>query len=444
MKRFGGWMLVFTILLSLGACKNKNKQPELSTTDITKVLNAMTDIMIHDVTNPPLASRFYSYALLSGYQIIAQNDSSYAGMLSQINGYSKIEEPDSVEGSSVSLSAVLAMLETAKRMQPTGKDLETFKQAFLDSCTKAGFDEEVIDISNRYAQKVSTAMLKYAKADKYNRISNYIRYTPVGSEETWAPTPPGNFAAVEPYFNTIRSFTLDTCSQFKPKPAAQFSRDKNSPFYIMMMETSAEEGKNMPAKHKEIASFWDCNPFALQDNGHMMIGLKKISPGAHWLGIAGIACKQSKISFSKAIKIHTVVAMGLMDGFISCWDEKYRSNRIRPETAIRLLKDPNWKPLLQTPPFPEYPSGHSTISATSATILTHFFGGNYKYSDTVEERFGLPARAFNSFKSAAAEAAISRLYGGIHYRDGVENGMEQGFKVGNWVISKLDNSESAL
>lgn len=439
MKTFGKYILVFTILIVFGACKNRGQPPALSTADITKVLNAMTDIMIHDVTNPPLAARFYSYALLSGYQVIAQNDPQYAEMLSKINGYPKIDKPDSVNESSTSLSAILAMLETAKRMQPTGKDLEIFKQAFLDSCSKAGFDDEAINASDRYAQKISLAILKYAKADKYNRISNFIRYTPLGTENTWTPTPPGNFAAVEPYFNTVRSFTLDTCAQFKPKPAAVFSRDKTSLFYKMMLETAAEEGENIQAEHKVIASFWDCNPFALQDNGHMMFGLKKISPGAHWLGITGIACKQSKIDFSEALKIHSVVAMGLMDGFISCWDEKYRSNRIRPETAIRLLKDPNWKPLLQTPPFPEYPSGHSTISATSASILTHFFGDNFKYSDTVEERFGLPARSFTSFKAAAAEAAISRLYGGIHYRDGVENGMEQGFEVGDWVIKKLDN-----
>lgn len=439
MKRFGNWILVFTTLLMLEACKNKASHPELSTTDITKVLNAMTDIMIHDVTNPPLAARFYSYALLSGYQIVAQNDPEYAAMLVKINGYVKIEKPDSVDGNSVSLSAVLAMIETAKKMQPTGKDLEIFKQIFLDSCAKAGFDDNEIAISNRYAQMVSISVLKYAKADKYNRISNYIRYTPEGTEGTWAPTPPGNFAAVEPYFNTVRSFTLDTCSQFRPLPAAPFSTNKNSSFYKMMEETAAEGGNKMPLEHREIASFWDCNPFALQDNGHMMFGLKKISPGAHWLGITGIACKQSKINFSKAVKIHTMVALGLMDAFISCWDEKYRSNRIRPETAIRMLKDPTWRPLLQTPPFPEYPSGHSTISATSAAILTHFFGENFKYSDTVEERFGLRARSFTSFESAAAEAAISRLYGGIHYRDGVENGMEQGSKIGNWVIAKLDN-----
>jgi membrane-associated phospholipid phosphatase len=135
--------------------------------------------------------------------------------------------------------------------------------------------------------------------------------------------------------------------------------------------------------------------------------------------------------------VYTTVAIGLMDGFYCCWDEKYRSNRIRPETAIRKYIDPKWKPFLQTPPFPEYLSGHSTISSAAATILTHFFGDNFAYTDTVEERFGLKKRSFTSFKQAAAEAGISRLYGGIHFIDAITNGQKQGEKVGELVIGKL-------
>src|SRR5690606_800004 len=130
--------------------------------------------------------------------------------------------------------------------------------------------------------------------------------------------------------------------------------------------------------------FWDCNPFALQDQGHLMTGLKKISPGAHWMGITGIACKDAKLDFSQSMKVNTMVAISLLDGFIACWDEKFRSNRIRPETAIRKFLDPKWKPLLQTPPFPEYISGHSTISTASAVVLSHYFGNNFQYIDTVE------------------------------------------------------------
>ena len=124
-------------------------------------------------------------------------------------------------------------------------------------------------------------------------------------------------------------------------------------------------------------------------------------------------------------------------GFICCWDEKFRSNRIRPETAIRKYIDPTWEPLLQTPPFPEYLSGHSVISATSATILTNFFGDNFSYSDSVEVTYGLPPRNFTSFNQAASEAAISRFYGGIHFTDAIDNGMKQGVSTGEMIYQKM-------
>ena len=139
--------------------------------------------------------------------------------------------------------------------------------------------------------------------------------------------------------------------------------------------------------------------------------------------------------------IHTIVAMGLMDSFMACWDEKYRSNRIRPETAIRQLIDVHWKPLLQTPPFPEYLSGHSCISTTSATILSHYIGDHIGFTDTTEVRYGLPAWHFNSFNEAAQQAAISRFYGGIHFMDAISEGMEQGKKVGEWITGKMDKAK---
>jgi hypothetical protein len=219
--------------------------------------------------------------------------------------------------------------------------------------------------------------------------------------------------------------------------ALAFSTDKNSAFY-KLMEDCYQEGKQLSEEHRRIAAFWDCNPFALEDNGHLMVGMKKISPGAHWLGITSIACQQAGVDFAKAMKVHTMASVALMDGFIACWDEKFRSNRIRPETVIRRHIDPHWKPLLQTPPFPEYLSGHSTISSAAAVVLTHYFGDNFRYNDTVEERYGLPARSFNSFQEAAIEAGISRFYGGIHYMDAIDNGRKQGLQVGVWVLQKVE------
>lgn len=433
------------IILSLGfillGCQEREEQVlHLKSNEIYNFIEYVTDVMVHDVTNPPLAARFFSYICLSGYEVMALNNNNYQSMQQGLNQYPEITSPK-VEGYAVELSALLAMMETAKKVQPTGSMISEYQQQFLDSCKQLGYSEELINRSLEYAQGVSKQVLAYAKADGYNKTTNYPKYTPIEGEGFWYPTPPAFFAAVEPYFNTVRPFTLDSAAQFKPVPPVPFSKEKDSPFYELMMEVYEEGSINLPESSKDIATFWDCNPFAVKNTGHLMVALKKISPGAHWMGITGLACRKENKSFSEALKIHTVVAIGLMDAFLSCWDEKYRSDRIRPETAIRKYIDPNWEPLLQTPPFPEYTSGHSTISAASAYILTHFFGENFSFTDSTELKYSLPTRDYPSFMAAAKEAAISRLYGGIHYRDANENGTKQGLKVGEWVINSIENKE---
>jgi hypothetical protein len=314
--------------------------------------------------------------------------------------------------------------------------MDLYEQKFIDSCTKLGYGDDVIANSLNYAKDISKQILAYAKADGYNKISNLPRYTASTEEGYWYPTPPAFMAAVEPYFKTVRPFSLDSSSQFKPLPPVAFSAIKGSPFYNLT-KAVYKEGTELTENHRLIAAFWDCNPFAVQNGGHLQYGLKKISPGAHWLGIAGIACAKANKGFEESLQIYTSVSIGLMDAFICCWDEKYRSNRVRPETAIRKYIDPQWEPLLQTPPFPEYLSGHSVISSASAVILTHYFGDNFSYTDDVEVVYGLPSRDFQSFNKAAEEAGVSRFYGGIHFMDAITNGQLQGGKVGNWLLQKI-------
>lgn len=162
------------------------------------------------------------------------------------------------------------------------------------------------------------------------------------------------------------------------------------------------------------------------------------------MGITGIASQKAGLDLKTSIYIHCLVAMGLHDAFISCWDEKYRSDRIRPITAINEHIDESWRPLLQTPPFPEYTSGHSVISRTSAVILTAFFGDNFEFVDTSEVYFGLPERSFDSFIQASEEAAISRLYGGIHFRDAIEEGVNQGDKIARYILESVGLSKNLL
>lgn len=428
------YVLIVLCGLSVGC---QHKQPALNANDVGKVISQMSGVMIHDVTNPPLAARFFAYTCLAGYEVTAENNKHLKSMHGTLKAYPIINKPNSLTGYDYRLSTILVMYEMATKMQPSGTLMAKNEQRFIDSCQKIGFTDEAIDSSKHYAQVISKKIMAYAKADKYNRISNYRKYTPKQTPGSWDPTPPSYMVPVEPYFNTIRPLTLDSAAQFVPDSPIPFSTDKNSAFYKYLLLSYAKSGNGLTQEEKDIANFWDCNPFAVQNDGHMLIGLKKISPGAHWMGITNIACRQAKASFEKTMEVNTMVSVGLMDCFICCWEDKYRTNRIRPETAIRKYIDPNWKPLLQTPPFPEYISGHSVVSMTSATILTHYFGNNFTYTDNVESDFGIPPRHFNSFNQAANEAAISRFWGGIHFMDAIDNGVKQGTKVGNWILGKF-------
>jgi hypothetical protein len=154
--------------------------------------------------------------------------------------------------------------------------------------------------------------------------------------------------------------------------------------------------------------------------------------------IVKIAARKTNSNFEETVNAYTKTSLAIADGFISCWDEKYRSNLIRPETLINQHIDPDWLPILQTPPFPEYSSGHSVVSGAASVILTEIFGDNFYFEDDTELQFGLPMRSFKSFYEASSEAAISRMYGGIHYRAAIENGLEQGKRLGHFIAEKLE------
>jgi hypothetical protein len=245
---------------------------------------------------------------------------------------------------------------------------------------------------------------------------------------------------IEPHWNEIRTFLIDSAQQFKPEPHPEFSLDKNSKFYVELMEVynTSEQIISDDSEEVEIAKFWDCNPFVSVTRGHFMFATKKISPGAHWILIVKIAARKTNSNFEETVNAYTKTSLAIADGFISCWDEKYRSNLIRPETLINQHIDPDWLPILQTPPFPEYSSGHSVVSGAASVILTEIFGDNFYFEDDTELQFGLPMRSFKSFYEASSEAAISRMYGGIHYRAAIENGLEQGKRLGHFIAEKLE------
>ncbi|WAC09778.1 vanadium-dependent haloperoxidase [Dyadobacter pollutisoli] len=396
---------------------------------------SVTMVMIHDVVNPPAASRFYTYCMMGAYEIVAQNNKQIVAPTSFIKSIEPIKI-EAATGYDYQMAALYCILETGRLILPSGYMLEEDQKKLIIALLREGHTQRTIDQAVAVAQEVAKKIAANAATDGYLKLSTRLRYRPTKGDSYWYPTPPGYMEGIEPHWKTIRPMLIDSCNQFVPKPPVEFSKDSTSEFYKLATEVY-QVGKRLTEKERFIASYWDCNPFAINTSGHMSIGFKKISPGGHWMNITGIATARANLDLDKGIMVHALVAATLMDAFISCWDEKYRSNRIRPETVINRYMDPKWQPLLQTPPFPEYTSGHSVISTAVSETLTYLLGDNFTFRDDTEVIFDLPTRDFKSFRQAAEEAAISRLYGGIHYRDAIENGQVQGRAIGQFVIEKL-------
>jgi hypothetical protein len=397
----------------------------------------LSEVMLHDVAAPVAASRFYAYALLGAYEVTHYATGRLPNINETLNINPEIKSPAVPKSFNLSLASNYAMLQVGRNIMPSGPMLEENQKSLIAYFKKKKRLSTIeIDENIRFAEEIAKYVIAYARTDGYNKLSTFTRYTPSKKEGHWYPTPPEYMSAVEPQWKTVRPFFLDSAAQFAPPPPVAYSKDSTSAFYKLMLEVYRVKN-NITKEQLEIANFWDCNPFAVDYSGHMAIGLKKISPGGHWMGITGIACKKADIALDSAILIHSMVALTLHDAFISCWQEKYASDRIRPESAINILLDPTWRPVLQTPPFPEYTSGHSVASASVAVVLTYLLGDNFSYVDTSEIYFGLPAREFKSFFQAADEAAISRLYGGIHFRDACENGVQQGKQVGQFILNSM-------
>jgi len=395
---------------------------------------ALTDVIIHDIFSPPVASRIYAYANISAYEVLVKADNKYRSLHGVLKDMPPVPEPR--QKISASLAAVYAFMLTGKKLVFSEHILEDSLQHIL-SYYKANIkDNKLYTASLAYGQQVSDTIMAWVAKDQYKETRKLRRYNLLKQEGKWIPTPPGYIAAVEPNWNKIRPLVMDSCNQFPPVPALAFSKEKGTPFYEQAYEVYTTVNQ-LTDEQRAKANFWDCNPFFLNTEGHLNFATKKISPGGHWISITGIVARQTNTDITKASMALTLTSIALFDAFISCWDEKYRSNLIRPETYINAYIDESWRPILQTPPFPEYTSGHSVISTAVATVLTKIFGDNVAFDDDTEVEFGLMVRHFNSFKAACDEAAVSRLYGGIHYRAAVENGQKEGGQIGNYIIEKV-------
>ncbi len=399
----------------------------------------LTEVMVTDVASPPVAARIYAYATLGSYLTLKGLGTAFEHQPLLTETYlTEIDLPVSPPNlKSPEFAAIYTMLKIGEAIMPSGYLLKPKQEDWIDEAIKMKIlSKKEVQTHVDFANLIASKVIDIAKQDGYLQLSTLTRYTPKQGEGFWYPTPPAYISAVEPEWKTIKTFYIRDLSEYKPDPMAPFDMTAGSDFHKQVMEVYTVT-QQLTDLQKFIANFWDCNPFKVDYSGHMAIGIKKISPGGHWIGIAGIAAEKQKLSFAETAYVHALVGLTLHDAFISCWQTKYETNRVRPETVINQKIDQRWKPLLQTPPFPEYTSGHSVISRASAIVLTGYFGDNFEFIDDSEVYFGLPPRTFNSFLLASEEAAISRLYGGIHFRDAIESGVKQGEKIGKMIWEKI-------
>jgi hypothetical protein len=372
--------------------------------------------------SPPVASRSLAYMGVAAFEAVASGTEGMQSLAGQLNGLQPLprRKPGAAYDEAVVVNAALTTLvrDLFANTGPTGQRVIDLQDARLRQLVAEDVAPDVIARSEEHGREIAAHVLAWSRDDGGAIIENMgfpYQYTLTKGPAHWVPTTliAQQQVPLLPKWGANRTFAMPngkTCGL--PKPPA-YSEDKDSPFYAEALEVY-RTSKELNADQRAIARFWSDDPM-----------LSPTPPG-HWISIALQIIEHDKIDLERSVDVLARLGIVLADAFIGCWETKFQYDLLRPVTYIRRFIDPKWEPLLITPPFPEYPSGHSTQSAAAADVLTSLFGENFAFEDRTREGDGLKPRSFASFTAAAQEAGMSRLLGGIHFRSAIERGLEQG------------------
>ena len=434
-------IVAFAILCSiLVSCKEKADYTKITHDPLmfSRTVYELNTVVMGNNFSPIVASRNYLYASVAAYEVIAGGyPDKYQSLAGQLHGLKQLPKPDTTKKVDYEFAALLAYCKLGEAVTFPAGSMHEYTDSLKKMVADNGMPEDVLANTNAYADTVSSVILAWSKKDNYAQTRSAAKYNVLDTPGRWVPTPPAYTSAMEPHWNEIRTVVMDSATQFVPPAPYKFDiTNKNSDYYkeVMAIKNAID---SITPEQRHIAEFWDDNPFKLNVSGHVMFGTKKFSPPGHWMSITGIAAKKANADYGTTVYAFAITAIAQFDAFIQCWDQKYRSNTVRPETVINKYIDPNWQPVLQTPPFPEYTCGHSTVSSANAEALSHVFGDKFAYTDTTELEFGIESRSFNSFREAAIENNWARFYGGIHFHHSCIVSTEYGKKVGELVVNKL-------
>lgn len=424
----------------LYACQQKNDYKAVIHDPIlfSNTVHELNSVVMGNNFSPIVASRNYLYASIAAYEIIAAGyPNQYNSLAGQLKGLKTVPLPPANRAIDFELASLLAYCKLGEAVTFPEGSMKDYVDSIKKIAQDHGMPSDVYKNSIAYADTVSNAILAWSKKDNYAQTRSATRYTVIDTPGRWVPTPPSYASAMEPHWSEIRPTVMDSANQLHaPDPFTYNINDSNASYYkeVMSIKNAIE---NLTDEQKHIADFWDDNPFKLNVSGHIMYATKKFSPPGHWESIVGIAAKKAKADFATTVYAYAITSIALFDAFIECWNVKYTFNTVRPETVINKYLDAEWRPYLQTPPFPEYTCGHSTCSAAAAEALTSVFGDNFAYTDTTELEFGIKSRSYSSFRAAAIENNWARFYGGIHFHHSCVVSTQLGKEVGNLIVTRL-------
>lgn len=381
--------------------------------------------------SPPVASRAFAYLGVAAYEGLASGDRTLTSLSGQLNGLTPV--PQRQAGLAYDEAVVMqAALSSAARQLfgntgPTGQRAMKRMTEKLAKEVSAGLAPDLVARSQAYGESVTAHILSWSEGDGGAKVENMgfpLEFTLNKGPSNWVPTSLINQQQLPllPKWGENRPFAMQTGNGCPlPAPPA-YSEEKGSDFYQEALEVY-ETVKNLTPEQRAIARFWSDDPM-----------LSPTPPG-HWMVIGLKILDERKASAAEHADLLARLGVTLADAFIGCWHSKFEYDLLRPVTYIKRVIDPKWEPILITPPFPEYPSGHSTQSGAAATVLTAFFGENFAFTDNTHEKDKLPNRSFKSFWDAAKEAGVSRLYGGIHFRAAIDRGLDQGRCIGEKAVA---------
>ena len=377
-------------------------------------------------------SRHYVYSGIALYESVVPGMPGYQSIAPQLNGLNGLPQTSPGFAYHWAASANAALAYINKKLfsyaSPSNKaSIDSLEKA-LCSEYSSGADSEVIDRSVNFGKAVAQKVWEWAETDGYNSgfasDFNTIFTYPAGisGPQLWVPPASWSVQTV-PFWKTLRPAVAGSGNDAQPASPLMYSAQTNSPFYQMVNEVYVTS-QTLSQAQKDMAMYWRDVP-GTTTPGHYVSILKQIleneKPG---LDVAAIAYAMGGIM--------------VFDASISTWRTKFTYNLVRPITYIRdVIGVTGWNPLIGTPPHPEYPSAHGSLSAANAEALTLVFGDHRPFTDHTFDYLGFPSRSYNSFRAIAEEAGLSRLYAGIHYQQSIDAGLWQGKKVAQNIYNKL-------